>query len=140
MTISASTPIIVVSLAALIDTDGRVLISKRPADKPYGGLWEFPGGKCEAGETPEAALIRELKEELAISTVQSCLAPLAFATGIQDHQPLLLLLYACRKWQGRPTPAADAASAIAWVRPPALTRYAMPDPSRPLVALAQDWL
>lgn len=133
-------PIIVVSLAALIDPDGRVLIAKRPQGKPYAGLWEFPGGKCEADETPEAALIRELQEELAISTVHSCLAPLGFASARQDNQQLLLLLYACRKWHGQPRPLTGEGSAIAWVRPNQLSDYAMPKPSKPLVALVQDWL
>ncbi|MCG8625745.1 MAG: (deoxy)nucleoside triphosphate pyrophosphohydrolase [Proteobacteria bacterium] len=133
-------PIIVASLAALIDRDGRVLIAKRPHGKPYAGLWEFPGGKLETGETPEAALIRELQEELGISTIQSCLAPLGFASTRQDNQQLLLLLYACRKWQGQPQAMTGEGSAIAWVRPNQLSAYTMPAPSKPLVALLQDWL
>ena len=133
---TAANPPLLVSVAALIDADGRVLLAKRPPDKPHPDLWEFPGGKVEAGETPEAALVRELHEELTITTDASCLAPLAFASQPWDTHHLLLLLYACRRWQGTPRAASD----LIWLPPMRLLDYAMPAPSKPLAALLQDWL
>ena len=104
----------------------------------YAGLWEFPGGKVEPGETPEAALIRELDEELAVNTKESCLAPLTFASHEYDDFHLLLLLYVCRRWHGTPTPKEN--NPMIWVRPPRLGDYPMPPADKPLVAMLQDLL
>ena len=138
------TKILLVSAAALVDHDGRVLLAKRPENKTMGGLWEFPGGKVEKGETPEAALIRELDEELEINTSASCLAPLSFtshsyaATSSNPEFHLLMMLYVCRRWQGRPN-AAEGGE-LKWVRPQQLRNYPMPDADIPLVAAIQDLL
>jgi len=102
------------------------------------GLWEFPGGKIEAAETPEAALIRELREELGIDTWESCLAPLSFASHPYDDFHLLMPLFACRKWQGTPQPHEH--SALRWVRPRDLAEYPMPPADRPLLPVLRDWL
>jgi len=125
-------PLIVVA-AALIDGDGRVLVQQRPQDKTMGGLWEFPGGKVELGETPEAALIRELREELGIDVEQACLAPACFASEPLDGRHLLLLVYICRKWRG--IPRAIEAPAIRWVRPVELHGLEMPPADKPLIGL-----
>ncbi len=106
--------VILVSAATLIDADGRVLLAQRPEGKSLAGLWEFPGGKVEPGETPEAALIRELKEELGIDTWQSCLAPLTFASHSYPDFHLLMPLFACRRWQG--IPQGHEGQRLAWVR------------------------
>jgi 8-oxo-dGTP diphosphatase len=119
--------------AALVDADGRVLVQQRPEGKPMPGLWEFPGGKVEGGETPEAALIRELAEELGIETWDSCLAPAAFASEALGDRHLILLLYVCRKWRG--VPAALHGEALRWVRPLELHGLAMPPADRPLIGL-----
>lgn len=128
-----TTSLLTVSAAALVDADGRVLVQQRPPGLPMAGLWEFPGGKVEAGETPEAALIRELEEELGIATWQSCLAPAAFASAPLDDRHLLLLLYVCRKWRG--TPAPRHATALKWVRPVELHGLPMPPADAPLIGL-----
>ncbi len=128
----SSTPLLVVA-AALVDADGRVLLQQRPPGKPMAGLWEFPGGKVEHGETPEAALIRELGEELGIETQASCLAPAAFASEPLEGKHLLLLLYVCRKWRGNPT--ACHATALQWVRPTQMYALAMPPADLPLIGL-----
>ena len=130
--------IVTVVAVALVDVDGRVLLSRRPEDKVMGGLWEFPGGKMERGESPESALIREMKEELGIDTKESCLAPLSFSSHAYDDFHVLLLLYVCRKWWGVPSSKED--NALAWVRPPRLGDYAMPAADKPLVAMLQDLL
>jgi 8-oxo-dGTP diphosphatase len=130
--------IVLVSAVALIDADGRVLLAQRPSGKSMAGLWEFPGGKVEAGETPEAALIRELKEELGIDTWQSCLAPLTFASHAYPDLHLLMPLFACRKWQGTATPREG--QTLAWVRPAALRDYPMPPADLPLIPILRDWL
>jgi len=130
--------IVLVSAVALIDSDGRVLLAQRPEGKSLAGLWEFPGGKVEAGESPEAALIRELKEELGIDTWQSCLAPLTFASHAYPEFHLLMPLFACRKWQGIAAPREG--QTLAWVRPSDLRDYPMPPADVPLIAVLRDWL
>ncbi|MEQ8165166.1 MAG: 8-oxo-dGTP diphosphatase MutT [Alphaproteobacteria bacterium] len=129
---------VLVAAVALIDPDGRVLIGKRPAGKAMAGLWEFPGGKLAAGETPEAALIRELREELGIDVTASCLAPFTFASHSYPEFHLLMPLYVCRVWEGRPRALEHAE--IAWVLPRDLARYEMPPADRPLVAMLRDLL
>lgn len=130
--------IVLVSAVALIDPDGRVLLAERPAGKSMAGLWEFPGGKVEPGETPEAALIRELHEELGIQTWNSCLAPLSFASHAYENFHLLMPLFACRKWQGIVTPREG--QRLAWVRATDLRRYPMPPADLPLIPVLQMWL
>ncbi|MEO1551399.1 MAG: 8-oxo-dGTP diphosphatase MutT [Pseudomonadota bacterium] len=129
---------ILVSAVALIDADGRVLLAQRPEDKAMAGLWEFPGGKVEPGETPEAALIRELEEELGIGTWESCLAPLTFASHAYEDFHLLMPLYACRKWEG--SPQGREGQALKWVRPLDLRNYPMPQADLPLIPILRDWL
>ncbi len=129
---------LLVSAVALIDPDGRVLLAQRPEGKSLAGLWEFPGGKVEAGETPEAALIRELKEELDIDTWTSCLAPLTFASHSYPDFHLLMPLFACRRWQGTVRPVEG--QKLAWVRPNALRDYPMPPADLPLIPILRDWL
>lgn len=123
---------------ALVDGDGRVLLAQRPAGKAMAGLWEFPGGKVHPGETPEAALIRELREELALDTQESCLAPFTFASHRYDRFHLLMPLYLCRVWQGVPAP--QEGQALAWVRPNRMADYPMPPADKPLVAMLRDLL
>ena len=131
-------PIVLVVACALVDADGRVLVAQRPSDKPMADLWEFPGGKLEAGETPEAALIRELSEELAISTQESCLAPLTFASHAYADFHLLMPLFVCRRWQGEPVVREH--QALRWVRPQRLRDLRMPDADLPLIAPLCDLL
>jgi len=135
---SAPARIVLVAAAALVDDDGRVLIARRPEGKAMAGLWEFPGGKVQDGETPEAALIRELSEELGIDTRASCLAPVAFASHSYDDFHLLMPLYACRTWRGMPQ--ALEHDALTWVTPVRLRDYPMPAADVPLVALLRDLL
>lgn len=123
---------------ALVDADRRVLIAQRPEGKSLAGLWEFPGGKVEPNESPEAALIRELEEELGVSTKSACLAPLTFASHAYEGFHLLMPLYVCRKWQG--TPIAREHSALKWVRPQKLRDYPMPPADEPLIAALCDLL
>ncbi|MEM7496832.1 MAG: (deoxy)nucleoside triphosphate pyrophosphohydrolase [Pseudomonadota bacterium] len=130
--------IVLVAAAALIDPDGRVLLAQRPAGKSMAGLWEFPGGKVEPGETPEACLIRELAEELDVSTVESCLAPLTFASHAYPDFHLLMPLYACRKWQG--VPRSREGQRLAWAHKAELRDFPMPAADVPLVPMLQDWL
>ena len=129
---------VLVSAVALIDRDGRVLLAQRPEGKSMAGLWEFPGGKIETGETPEVALIRELEEELGIITWQSCLAPLTFASHSYDEFHLLMPLFACRKWEG--TPQSREEQKLAWVRKQNLRDYEMPAADVPLIPILRDWL
>ncbi|HXI87486.1 MAG TPA: (deoxy)nucleoside triphosphate pyrophosphohydrolase [Parvularculaceae bacterium] len=130
--------LMLVSAGALIDADGRVLIQQRPASKAMGGLWEFPGGKIADGEAPEAALVREFKEELALDIAPSCLAPFGFASEQQNGFNLLMLLYVCRKWSG--SPRALEGQRLAWVRPDRLADHPMPPADRPLAAQLRDFL
>lgn len=127
---------VLVSAVALIDVDGRVLLAQRPPGKSMAGLWEFPGGKIEAGETPEAALIRELQEELGIDTWASCLAPLTFASHSYDDFHLMMPLFACRKWEG--TPQAREGQVLKWVKPSEMRAYPMPAADIPLIAMLRD--
>jgi 8-oxo-dGTP diphosphatase len=129
---------VLVSAVALIDPDGRVLLAQRPEGKSLAGLWEFPGGKVEPGETPEVALIRELHEELGIDTWASCLAPLTFASHTYDDFHLLMPLFACRKWQG--IVHGREGQNLVWVKPNALRDYPMPPADIPLIAILRDWL
>lgn len=131
-------PTILVVAVALVDVDGRVLIAQRPEGKSLAGLWEFPGGKVDPGETPEAALVRELREELGIDTAESCLAPLTFASHRYASFHLLMPLYACRRWNG--TVTAREHQSLAWVRPVRLGDYPMPPADAPLVAMIRDIL
>lgn len=129
---------VLVSAVALIDVDGRVLIAQRPEGKSMAGMWEFPGGKVEAGETPEAALIRELQEELGINTWSSCLAPLTFASHTYEKFHLLMPLFACRKWEG--IPQGKEGQTLKWVFPKDLRNYEMPPADIPLIPILRDWL
>jgi 8-oxo-dGTP diphosphatase len=131
-------PLLLVAAAALIDVEGRILIAKRPLGKPLGGLWEFPGGKLVAGETPEECLIRELAEELGIKVTQACLAPFVFTSHAYDSFHLLMPLYLCRRWEG--FVSALEHEAIAWVRPDQLGDYPMPPADSPLIAWLRDFL
>lgn len=130
--------IVLVSAVALIDPDGRVLLAQRPEGKSMAGLWEFPGGKVEPGETPEAALVRELQEELGINTWRSCLAPLTFASHGYENFHLLMPLFACRKWEGIPQPREG--QKLAWAKPTELRSYPMPPADLPLIPILRDWL
>ncbi|MFN4142078.1 (deoxy)nucleoside triphosphate pyrophosphohydrolase [Aestuariivirga sp.] len=130
--------IVLVAAVALVDADGRVLLSKRPAEKQLGGLWEFPGGKVEQGERPETALIRELKEELGIDVAESCLAPLTFASHSYESFHLLMPLYVCRRWKGQVK--GMEGQELAWVRPLKLRDYPMPPADVPLIPHLIDLL
>ncbi len=129
---------LLVVAAALVDDDGRVLIAQRPLDKQLGGLWEFPGGKVEAGETPELALIRELDEELGITVKQACLAPFVFASHTYESFHLLMPLFLIRRWEGEPE--AREHTALKWVRPNDMRNFPMPPADAPLVAYLCDFL
>lgn len=129
-------PLLVVA-AGLIDRDGRVLMTTRAQGRDYAGLWEFPGGKVEGDEAPEAALVRELKEELGVSTETACLAPFSFGT-VGDDRPLILLLFLCRKWSGVPTPREG--QRLQWTAPLGLLNLDMPPVDRPLAAQLRDYL
>ena len=130
--------IVLVAAVALIDKDGRVLLAQRPEGKSLAGLWEFPGGKVEPGETPEQALIRELQEELGINTWASCLAPLTVASHAYPEFHLLMPLFACRKWEGIVQPREG--QQLAWVKPMNLRDYPMPPADEPLIPILRDWL
>jgi 8-oxo-dGTP diphosphatase len=127
-----SANLVLVAACALVDADGRVLIAQRPAGKPMAGLWEFPGGKIEDGEAPEASLIRELQEELGIVVNEACLAPLTFASHAYPDFHLLMPLYVCRRWEGQVT--AQEGQALAWVKPNRLREYEMPPADVPLIS------
>ncbi|MGE6782409.1 8-oxo-dGTP diphosphatase MutT [Ensifer adhaerens] len=130
--------IVLVAACALVDSDGRILLAQRPEGKSLAGLWEFPGGKVEAGETPEETLIRELEEELGIRTKVACLAPLTFASHTYDDFHLLMPLYVCRRYEGMAT--GREGQAIKWVRPKALRDYPMPPADEPLIPFLMDLL
>ncbi len=130
--------VVLVVACALVDIDGRVLLTRRPPGKPMAGLWEFPGGKVEAGERPETTLIRELKEELGIDVTEACLAPLTFASHGYSDFHLLMPLYVCRVWHGLPEPREG--QALRWLRPRDMADLPMPPADRPLVAFLRDYL
>lgn len=130
--------ILLVAACALVDADGRVLLAQRPQGKQLAGLWEFPGGKVEQGETPEECLIRELREELGIETKAACLAPLAFASHGYDGFHLLMPLYVCRRFEG--TPHAREGQVLKWVRPRQMRDYPMPPADAPLIPFLIDLL
>lgn len=130
--------LLLVVAVALVDVDGRILLAQRPEGKTLAGLWEFPGGKLEAGERPEDALIRELKEELGITVKHACLAPLTFASHAYDEFHLMMPLYVCRRWEGEVT--GREGQALAWVRPSKLRDYPMPPADEPLIPHLQDLL
>ena len=129
---------LIVSAAALIDIDGRVLLSKRPRKKVLGGLWEFPGGKLEPNEKPEEALMRELYEELGISTWKSCLAPFTFSYCDYEEFDLLLLLFVCRKWEGQVE--AREGQELKWVFPNEIQKFPMPEADKPFIPILRDLL
>ncbi|MDP6787980.1 MAG: (deoxy)nucleoside triphosphate pyrophosphohydrolase [Rhodospirillales bacterium] len=131
-------PTILVAAVALVDADGRVLLARRPKGKSMAGLWEFPGGKVDDGETLEAALVRELREELSLDIVESCLAPLTFASHAYDEFHLLMPLFVCRVWKGMPV--AQEGQALKWVRPLDMAGLQMPPADIPLIALLRDFL
>jgi 8-oxo-dGTP diphosphatase len=131
-------PLMLVVAAALVDSDGRVLIAQRPEGRSMAGLWEFPGGKIEADERPEDALIRELREELGIAVKEACLAPFTFASHTYSAFHLLMPLYVCRRWEGTPQPKHHAA--LKWVRPKDMKEYPMPAADLPLIPLLRDLL
>ena len=135
---SEERPLMLVAACALVDADGRVLVARRPEGKPMAGLWEFPGGKLAPGETPEAALVRELKEELGIDTRTACLAPFAFASHPYERFHLLMPLYLCRRWTGRPK--GREGQELAWVWPAKLVDYPMPEADKPLIPLLREFL
>jgi 8-oxo-dGTP diphosphatase len=130
--------LVLVVACALVDADGRVLVAQRPEGKALAGLWEFPGGKLMAGETPEAALVRELEEELGVVTEPPCLAPLTFASHAYPTFHLLMPLYVCRVWQG--DPQSREAQALRWVRPRTLRDLPMPAADLPLIPFLEDLL
>ena len=132
LVLAVSRKLVLVAACALIDADGRLLIAQRPPGRPMAGLWEFPGGKVEAGERPEQSLIRELQEELAIAVNEACLAPLTFASHAYPDFHLLMPLYVCRRWDGIVT--AQEGQRLAWVRPEQLRDYSMPPADKPLVS------
>ena len=134
----ASSAIQLISAVALIDSDGRVLLAERPEGKIFAGYWEFPGGKIETGETPEAALVRELDEELGVDTKDSCLAPLGFVSHPYDTHHMVLLLYVCRKWSGCPQP--KEGGQLKWVAPARLRDFEMPPANKELISVIQDLL
>jgi 8-oxo-dGTP diphosphatase len=138
MNMSGTKPLLLVSACALVDPDNRVLITQRPEGKALAGLWEFPGGKVEKGETPEETLIRELEEELGITTWQTCLAPVTFASHSYESFHLLMPLFVCRRWEG--SPVAREGQGLKWVRPVNMRDYPMPPADEPLIPALIDLL
>jgi 8-oxo-dGTP diphosphatase len=135
---SGPKPILLVSACALVDADGRVLLSQRPEGKSLAGLWEFPGGKVEPGETPEETLIRELREEIGVETQTACLAPLTFASHSYETFHLLMPLFVCRRFTG--IPVAKEGQTLKWVRPNRIRDYPMPPADVPLIPFLIDLL
>ena len=135
---SGAKPVLLVAACALVDADGRVLITQRPEGKPLAGLWEFPGGKVEPGETPEQTVIRELQEEIGVETQAACLAPLTFASHSYEAFHLLMPLFVCRRFAG--VPQAKEVQALKWVRPKQLRDYPMPPADAPLIPFLIDLL
>jgi 8-oxo-dGTP diphosphatase len=131
-------PVVLVAACALVDADGRVLLAQRPPGKPMAGLWEFPGGKIEPGETPEQSLVRELREELGIETKTACLAPLTFASHSYDNFHLLMPLFVCHRFWGMPQP--HEGQILKWVRPRDMRAYPMPPADEPLIPFLVDLL
>jgi len=131
-------PLLLVAACALVDADGRVLLAQRPQGKALAGLWEFPGGKVEAGETPEQTIVRELREEIGVETRVACLAPLTFASHAYDGFHLLMPLFVCRRYWGVPRPLEG--QALKWVRPRQLRQYPMPPADEPLIPFLVDLL
>lgn len=129
---------VLVAAVILVDHDGRILLAQRPEGKVMAGLWEFPGGKLEENETPEAALVRELKEELDITTAPSCLAPLTFASHSYENAHLLMPVYVCRVWEGYAKPMEG--QTLAWVKVDDIEKYDMPPADIPLIPFIRDWL
>ena len=138
MMASENRRILLVAACALVDTDGRILLSQRPEGKALAGLWEFPGGKVEQGETPEECLVRELQEELGIQTKIACLAPLTFASHTSESFHLLMPLYICRRYEG--IARGQEGQAVRWVRPQNLRDFPMPPADEPLIPFLQDLL
>ena len=136
--IHLNNPVLLVVSVALIDVDGRILLAQRPEGREMSGLWEFPGGKVKEDETPEVALVRELKEELGIDIAESCLAPFSFASHVYDNFHLLMPLYLCRLWKGTPSPQEQ--QKLKWVRLENLNDYSMPPADLPLVAMLKEFL
>ena len=134
----AETPLILVAACALIDGEGRILIAQRPAGKSMAGLWEFPGGKVEAGETPETALVREMREELSVEIALEALEPFVFASHAYPEFHLLMPVFLCRQWRGEIVP--HEGQIIAWVKPSDLANYPMPPADLPLIPLFQRFL
>jgi 8-oxo-dGTP diphosphatase len=132
------TRLLLVAACALVDADGRVLIAQRPEGKPMAGLWEFPGGKVEEGETPEDTIVRELREELAITVTKPCLAPLTFASHNYREFHILMPLFVCRRWRG--SPVAQEFQQLKWIRPNRLREYPMPPADEPLISHLADLL
>ncbi|MBZ9726633.1 (deoxy)nucleoside triphosphate pyrophosphohydrolase [Mesorhizobium sp. CO1-1-7] len=135
---SSGKRLLLVAACALVDADGRVLLAQRPQGKQLAGLWEFPGGKVEAGETPEQCLIRELQEEIGIETEIPCLAPLTFASHSYDDFHLLMPLFVCRRFRGIAQPREG--QALKWVRPKQMRDYPMPPADAPLIPFLIDLL
>jgi 8-oxo-dGTP diphosphatase len=138
MTSGVEFPLVLVAALALVDEDGRILLTQRPEGKSMAGLWEFPGGKIEPGETPEAALIREIREELGIELRAPCIAPLTFASHSYESFHLLMPLFVCRRWEGEVEPLEG--QGLAWVRAKKLRDYPMPPADIPLIPVLQDLL
>lgn len=134
----ADVPLLLVAAAALVGVDGRVLLARRPPGKPMAGLWEFPGGKVRNGETPEAALVRELREELGIGVTESGLVPFTFSSHAYDDFHLLMPLYVCRAWEGLVTARED--QELEWARTRDMADFPMPPADAPLVAMLRDLL